>query len=47
MALGGMDIEREVVGWKERERWCASEKKPLHFLYRRGLKNAIKGLTES
>jgi hypothetical protein len=47
MALGGMDVEREVVGWKEREVVCERKKKPLRFLYRQGLKDAVKGLTES
>jgi hypothetical protein len=26
MALGGMDVEREVVGWKEREVVCEQKK---------------------
>jgi hypothetical protein len=26
MALGGMDVEREVVGWKEREVVCERKK---------------------
>jgi hypothetical protein len=38
MALGGMDVERKVMGWKEREVVCEQKKNIFASFIDEGLK---------